>query len=202
MGCHSLLQGVFLTQGLSPGLLHRRRILCPLSHQGKPKATILQKKAKPDCVGNPENHCLGCSIFHRSFPFPTLASTDDQNSSLPSLPTPLHLSVSPWGSGPCLHDDPISICWDLGGQVHTSGQYRVAQCGYQSLGAQDCAPAAGAGLDCSEALPMGWCGQEFCRSPRGNPQLLGQGRVPAWVPQAHAEHGLPSSGGWKVISHL
>jgi len=68
VGGHSLLQGVFLTQGSSPGLLHRRRILCPLSHQGKPKAAILQKKkAKPDCVGNPENHCLGCSIFH-SFP--------------------------------------------------------------------------------------------------------------------------------------
>ena len=27
MGCHSLLQGIFLTQGLNPGLLHCRRFL-------------------------------------------------------------------------------------------------------------------------------------------------------------------------------
>ena len=27
MGCHSLLQGIFLTQGWNPGLLHRRQIL-------------------------------------------------------------------------------------------------------------------------------------------------------------------------------
>ena len=27
VGCHSLLQGIFLTQGLNPGLLHCRQIL-------------------------------------------------------------------------------------------------------------------------------------------------------------------------------
>ena len=31
---HSLLQGIFLTQGLNPGLLHCRQTLYPLSHQG------------------------------------------------------------------------------------------------------------------------------------------------------------------------
>ena len=36
MGCHSLLQGIFPTQGLNQGLLHCRRILCHLSHQGNP----------------------------------------------------------------------------------------------------------------------------------------------------------------------
>ena len=36
MGNHSLLQGIFLTQGLNPGLLHRRNILYCLSHQGNP----------------------------------------------------------------------------------------------------------------------------------------------------------------------
>ena len=34
VGCHSLLQGIFLTQGLNPGLLHCRRIFYHLSHQG------------------------------------------------------------------------------------------------------------------------------------------------------------------------
>ena len=32
----SLLQGIFLTQGSNPGLLHCRRILNHLSHQGSP----------------------------------------------------------------------------------------------------------------------------------------------------------------------
>ena len=34
VGCHALLQGIVLTQGLNPGLLHHRRILCRLSPQG------------------------------------------------------------------------------------------------------------------------------------------------------------------------
>jgi len=33
---HSLLQGIFLTQGSNSGLLHCRRILYHLSHQGSP----------------------------------------------------------------------------------------------------------------------------------------------------------------------
>ena len=34
VGCHSWLQGIFVTQGLNLGLLHRRQILYQLSHQG------------------------------------------------------------------------------------------------------------------------------------------------------------------------
>ena len=41
VGSHSLLQGIFPTQGLNPGLLHCRQILCQLSHQGSPVDTIL-----------------------------------------------------------------------------------------------------------------------------------------------------------------
>ena len=36
MGSLSLLQGIFPTQGLKPGLLHCRRILYQLSHKGSP----------------------------------------------------------------------------------------------------------------------------------------------------------------------
>ena len=36
VGCHALLQGTFLTQGLNPGLPHCRWILYRLSHQGSP----------------------------------------------------------------------------------------------------------------------------------------------------------------------
>ena len=35
--CHSLLQGIFPTQGLKPGLPHCRQILYPQSHQGSPR---------------------------------------------------------------------------------------------------------------------------------------------------------------------
>ena len=34
VGCHFLLQGIFLTQGSNPGLLHGRQTLYSLSHQG------------------------------------------------------------------------------------------------------------------------------------------------------------------------
>ena len=35
LGSHSLLQGIFPTQGLNLGLLHCRQILYHLSHQGR-----------------------------------------------------------------------------------------------------------------------------------------------------------------------
>ena len=46
MGCHSLLQGMFPTQGLNLGLLHCRQILYHLNHQGSPSSkaeSICQK---------------------------------------------------------------------------------------------------------------------------------------------------------------
>ena len=36
VGCHFLLQGIFPSQGLKPGLLHYRQTLYCLSHQGSP----------------------------------------------------------------------------------------------------------------------------------------------------------------------
>ena len=45
MGSLSLLQGIFLTQGLNPGLLYCRQILYHLSHQGSPR--ILEWVACP-----------------------------------------------------------------------------------------------------------------------------------------------------------
>jgi len=44
-GCYALLQGIFPTQGLSPGLLHSRQILYLLSHQRSPR--ILEWAAYP-----------------------------------------------------------------------------------------------------------------------------------------------------------
>ena len=38
--CHALLQGIFATLGLNPGLPHYKRILHHLSHQGNPYVAI------------------------------------------------------------------------------------------------------------------------------------------------------------------
>ena len=41
VGSHSLLQGIFLTQGWNPSLLHCRQVLYCLSHQGSPREAKL-----------------------------------------------------------------------------------------------------------------------------------------------------------------
>ena len=40
MGNRSLLQGIFLTQGSNPGILHCRQILYYVSHQGSPISNL------------------------------------------------------------------------------------------------------------------------------------------------------------------
>ena len=48
-GCHFLLQGIFPTQGLNPGLLHCRQILYCLNHYGSPpeRSKLSTNKGKP-----------------------------------------------------------------------------------------------------------------------------------------------------------
>ena len=41
VGCHSLLQGIFLIQRSKPGLLHCRQILYHLSYQGSPELPLV-----------------------------------------------------------------------------------------------------------------------------------------------------------------
>ena len=50
VGCHALLQGIFVTQGLNPRLLHCRGSLHYLSHQGSPR--ILDWVAYPFSRGH------------------------------------------------------------------------------------------------------------------------------------------------------
>ena len=40
VGCHSLLQGIFLARGLNPGLPYCRQILYHMNHQGSPSVPI------------------------------------------------------------------------------------------------------------------------------------------------------------------
>ena len=52
VGSLSLLQGIFPTHGLNPGLPHCRQILYQLSHQGSPR--ILERVAYPFSCGSPQ----------------------------------------------------------------------------------------------------------------------------------------------------
>ena len=44
VGCHALLQGIFPSQGLSPGLPRCRRILYHLSHREAPQNNTIAQK--------------------------------------------------------------------------------------------------------------------------------------------------------------
>ena len=62
MGCHSLLKGIFLTQGLNLGLPHCRQILYHLSHQGRPSSGGLSKNKK--CFLDPSCSQTNCRITY------------------------------------------------------------------------------------------------------------------------------------------
>jgi len=67
VGILSLLQGIFQTKGLNPGLPHCRQILYHLSHQGSPR--ILEWVAHPFSSGSfpPRNWTRVSCIADRSF---------------------------------------------------------------------------------------------------------------------------------------
>ena len=74
VGCHVLLQGLFLTQGSNPSLQHWRQILYCLSHQESPELCIPDSNTEP----------LSCyqSMIHRPGP---AASTPGSLSEIRSL---------------------------------------------------------------------------------------------------------------------
>ena len=85
MGCHALLQGIFPTQGWNLGLLHRRRILYCLNHQGS-KVTAKSSRAYRE---------IGCSQEAPQLPEPGL----NLQGCYPQFPESLVLSGSLSGSG-------------------------------------------------------------------------------------------------------
>ena len=56
--CHSLLQGIFPTQGSNPGLLHGRQILYSVSHQESPMGEWEQWKRLTAKIKNNFNRAL------------------------------------------------------------------------------------------------------------------------------------------------
>ena len=66
MGCHSLLQGIFLTQGWNPGLLHYRQILYCLRHQGSPYVPLKTHQLKR-ILHEKFNKVIVKSLFYKHF---------------------------------------------------------------------------------------------------------------------------------------
>ena len=74
VGCHFLLQGIFLTQGSNPGLPHCRRVLYLLSHKRSPKGWtvtilhLLSVQVTSVCPQTVTFRNAGLSFLPRSIP--------------------------------------------------------------------------------------------------------------------------------------
>ena len=75
VGSRSLLQGIFPTQGLNPGLLHCRRILYQLSQQGSPR--MLEWVAYPFSSGS-------SLPWNQTLPYPRMQGSPELQDSLPT----------------------------------------------------------------------------------------------------------------------
>ena len=74
MDCHSLLQGIFPTQGSTPGLLHCRQVLYRLNHQRSPMFLVdgcssfksMSVSPGPGSEFREPSHCFVSLLFSRS----------------------------------------------------------------------------------------------------------------------------------------
>ena len=92
VGSLSLLQGIFLTQGLNPGLLHCRRILYQLSHKGSPR--ILEWVAYPfSSRSSQPRNWIGSPAFQADS-LPTELSGNRYNLYKYTLKTPTQVQIT------------------------------------------------------------------------------------------------------------
>ena len=73
MGCHSLLQRIFPTQGSNLGLAHCRQILYHLSHQGSPQSVLVLSFRFAESIEK-ENYSL--HTYERTIPPKNLAASE------------------------------------------------------------------------------------------------------------------------------
>ena len=66
VGCHFLLQGIFPTQGLNPGLPHCRQTLYHLSHQGSLNPSQKQQLCIPPWLKSLTRWLTSLPQFHKS----------------------------------------------------------------------------------------------------------------------------------------
>ena len=90
VGCHFLLQGIFLTQGLNPGLPRCRQTLYHLSHQGNPQ---MHHSVQEACSTS------GLPVHHHLLEFTQAHVHWVSDAIQPSHPLSSRLQSSPaWGS--------------------------------------------------------------------------------------------------------
>ena len=78
VGCHALLQGIFPTQWLNPGLPHYRQILYHLSHQGNLKNWTTQHQKTNNSIKNGQNMWINISP-KKAYRWPTDTWKDAQH---------------------------------------------------------------------------------------------------------------------------
>ena len=103
VGCHALLQGIFLTQGLNPGLPHCKQTLYPLSDQGSLKiAQLCPNSFQPHGILPSQNAGVGTFPFSRSSQPRDEPRSALQVDSLPAEPQYLVFlpGDSPWTEKP------------------------------------------------------------------------------------------------------
>ena len=114
VGCHTLLQGIFPTQGLNPGLPHCRWILYCLTHQGSPWLT--SNGASAPVIPLDFSSHLSCSLQWLKPIFLSLLSSPFCSLSVSNLIYLLHrqkwkLSIrSSDNNSQLITWSPISIC--------------------------------------------------------------------------------------------
>ena len=96
-GSHSLLQGIFLTQGSNPGLLYYRQILYHLSHRGS--LVMEQLRATPEMAAHQAPLFVGFSRQEHwsGLPFPSpcmkVKSESEVSQSCPTLRDSMNCSL-------------------------------------------------------------------------------------------------------------
>ena len=88
LGCHALVQGIFLIQGLNPGLLHCRWILYHLSHGSSLSMLLIYKSGKSLYVQKVET--LNCNFHLQYVQFLLLRSSQKTD------PSPPHYKKGAW----------------------------------------------------------------------------------------------------------
>lgn len=141
---------------------------------------------------------MGCSIFHRSFPFPTPHPQMTKTHPCPLSLLPSHLSVSPWEAQVrCLH---TVTYFHLLGPGRAGPHLRSIPCGSVWL------PKPGGPRLCSKQQGLDWIALKLfpwgvVRSSVDHPvkpSTAGPGPGPAWVShRLTLSMELPSSGGWE-----
>ena len=125
VSCHALLQGIFLTQGSNPGLLHCRQILYQVSYQGSPR--ILEWIAYPFSKGSsrPRNRtgasCVSRQILHH-------LSYQGSPNKLRTGPAGDKIG-SQWKFAVWLRELKLGLCnnldgwkeWEVGGEIQEEG---------------------------------------------------------------------------------